>query len=109
MNDPFDRRDGPGLEVTPFHDRGIHATHPVELNMRAQACIEQTAPFQHANHLLDRGQRRCAAIQKLISDFQCGRETAGLRRGHAAQTGTAMDKEHRTGRFQLSNRPFTRR
>ena len=109
MHNPFDRRDRPGLQAAPFHDRCIHATHSVELDMRASARIEQAAVFQHANDLLDCGQRRRAALQKMISDFQCGREAAGLRRGHAPQTGTAMDKEHRTGRFQLSNRPFTRR
>ena len=108
MDNPFDRRNRPGLQIPPFHDRRIHPPHPVELHMRASPCIEQPALLQHADHLLDSGQRRRAAIQEMVADFQCGGETAGLSRGHATETGAAMDEKEGAGRFQLSNKPFTR-
>ena len=108
MDNPFNRRNRPGLQFMPFHNRRIHASHSVELHMGTSACIEQPALLQHTNRLLDSGERRCTALQKMVADFQrCG-ETAALSRGHATKTGASMDQENGTGRFQLSNRPFTR-
>ena len=108
MDNPFNRRNRPGLQILPFHNRRIHAPHPVELHMRTSACIEQSTLLQKTNSLLHHRKRRRAAIQEMVTDFQSRRETAGLNRGHATKTGAAMDEENGTNRFQLSNRPFTR-
>lgn len=108
MNNPFDRRNGSGLQFMPFHNRCIHPTYPVELHMRAAARIEQPALFQETNDLLHHRERRCAAIQEMVANFQCCGEAARLNRRHTTKTGAAMDEENGTNRFQLSNRPFTR-
>lgn len=108
MDDAFDRCDGPGLQILPFHDRRIHTAHPVQLHMRAASRIEQPALLQKANDLLHHCQCRRATIQKMVANFQrCG-ETADLSHSNAPKTGASMNEKNGANRFQLSNRPFTR-
>jgi hypothetical protein len=40
VQDPFERGHGAGFEVGPFHDRGIHPLHPVQLAIRSSSRIE---------------------------------------------------------------------
>jgi hypothetical protein len=40
MHDPFDRGDGSGFQVRPFHDGGIHPLRPIQLTIRSSSCIE---------------------------------------------------------------------
>jgi hypothetical protein len=40
MHDSFDRGNSSSFEVRPFHDRGIHPLHPVQLAIRSSSRIE---------------------------------------------------------------------
>ena len=73
MHDSFDRGDGSGFEVGPFHDRGIHPLHPVQLTTRSSSRIEQPRLLQKTDRTFNSDQRRTS----LREDGVAGRERIG--------------------------------
>ena len=73
MHDSFDRGDGSGFEVGPFHDRGIHPLHPVQLTTRSLSRIEQPRLLQKTDRTFNGDQRRTS----LREDGVAGRERIG--------------------------------
>ena len=104
VHDPFDRSDGPGVEVSPFHDCGVHTLNPVQLAIRSSSRIEQARLFQETNRTLDGGQGRTSLRKDAVAGRDRISQTDGLRRRHAPGTGTSMGENERTGTGQLSRR-----
>ena len=73
MYDSFDRGDGSGFEVGPFHDCGVHPLHPVQLAIRSSSRIEQPRLFQETDRTFNGDQRRTSSRE----DGVAGRERIG--------------------------------
>jgi hypothetical protein len=67
MHDSFDRGDGSGFEVGPFHDRGIHPLHPVQLAIRSSSCIEQPRLLQETDRTFDGDHRRTSSREDAVA------------------------------------------
>jgi hypothetical protein len=68
VHDPFDRGDGSSFELSPFHDRGIHPLHPVQLAIRSSSCIEQPRLLQETNRTFDGDYRRTSLLKNGIAN-----------------------------------------
>jgi len=104
VQDPFDRGDGSGFEMRPFHDRGVHPLHPVQLAIRSSSRIEQPRLLQESDRTLDSDDCRTSLFKDDIADDECISETGGLRRRHTSETGTSVGKNERRGTGQLRRR-----
>ena len=92
VHDPFNRSDGSGFEVGPFHDCGVHTLHPVQLAIRASSCVEQFRLFQNADRRFNRGDGRTSLREDAIAGRDRIGQTAGLRRRQTSGTGASMSK-----------------
>jgi hypothetical protein len=72
MDDALDGRHGSSVQALPFHNRGIHPSDTVELDMGSRSCIKHSAPFHDTNGVLHGDQRRAAAIKPMMTDLQGG-------------------------------------
>ena len=90
VQDPFDRGNGSGLKVPPFHDGGIHPLHPVKLAIRSSPRVEQSGLFQKTDRTCNSGERIGQAY--------------GLRRRHTSGTGASVGKNEGAGAVQLRRR-----
>jgi hypothetical protein len=90
VRDPFDRGDGSGFEVGPFHDRGIHPLHPIQLTIRSSSRIEQPRLLQEADRTFDGDDGGTALLKNGIADDECIGQTGGLRRRQSSETGTSV-------------------
>jgi hypothetical protein len=68
MHESLDRGDGSGFEVGPFHDRGIHPPHPVQLTIRSSSRIEQPRLLQETDRTFNGDQRRTSLLKNGIAD-----------------------------------------
>ena len=73
MHDSFDRGDGSGCEVGPFHDCGIHPLHPIQLAICSLSRIEQTRLLQETDRIFNGDQRRTSTREDAVA----GRERIG--------------------------------
>jgi len=90
MHDSFDRGDGSGFEVGPFHDRGIHPLHPIQLTIRSSSRIEQPRLLQETDRTFDGDDGGTALLKNGIADDECIGQTGGLRRRQSSETGTSV-------------------
>ena len=90
VHDPFDRGDGSGFEVSPFHDRGIHPLHPIQLTIRSSSRIEQPRLLQETDRTFDGDDGGTALLKNGIADDECIGQTDGLRRRQSSETGTSV-------------------
>ena len=104
VHDPFDRGDGSGFEVGPFHDCGVHPLHPVQLAIRSSSCIEQSRLFQETDRTFNRGEGRTSLRKDAVAGRDRIGQTGGLRRRHTPGTGASVSKNERTGTGQLRRR-----
>ena len=93
--DPFDRGNGSGFEVGPFHDCGIHTLHPVQLAIRASSCVEQSRLFQKTDGGLNSGDGKTSLRKNAVAGRDRIGQTAGLRRCHTPGTGASVSKNER--------------
>jgi hypothetical protein len=63
MDDALNGRHGPGVKTISFHNRGIHPSHPIELQTGSCPSIEESASFQDTNGVFDGAQSRTLSIQ----------------------------------------------
>lgn len=96
MHEPLDRGDGSGFEVGPFHDRGIHPLHPVQLAIRSSSRIEQPRLLQETDRTFNGDQRRTSLLKNGIADDERIGQTGGLRRRQASETSASVGKNKRT-------------
>jgi hypothetical protein len=68
MHDSFDRGDGSSFEVRPFHDRGIHPLHPIQLTIRSSSRIEQPRLLQETDRTFDGDDGGTALLKNGIAD-----------------------------------------
>jgi len=101
MHDAFDRGDGSRFEVGPFHDRGIHPLHPIQLTIGSSSRIEQPRLLQETDRTFNGVQRRTSLRKDGIADDERIGQTGGLRRRQASKTGASVGKNERTGIGQL--------
>jgi hypothetical protein len=104
VHDPFDRGDGSGFEVHPFHDRGVHPLHSVQLTIRSSSCIEQSRLFQETDRAFNGDQRRTSPRENGVGSRERISQASGLQRRQASKTGASVDKNERTGIGQLRRR-----
>lgn len=90
MHDSFDRGNGSRFEVRPFHDRGIHPLHPIQLTIRSSSRIEQPRLLQEADRTFDGDDGGTALLKNGIADDECIGQTGGLRRSQSSETGTSV-------------------
>ena len=90
MHDSFDRGNGSSFEVRPFHDRGIHPLHPIQLAIRSSSRIEQARLFQETDRTFDGDDGGTALLKNGIADDECIGQTGGLRRRQSSETGTSV-------------------
>ena len=95
VQDPFDRGNGSGFEVGPFHDRGIHPLHPVQLAIRASSRIEQPRLLQETDRTFDGDQRRTSLRKDSVAGRKRIGQTGGLRRRQTSGTGASVSKNER--------------
>ena len=104
VHDPFDRGNGSGLKVRPFHEGSVHPPYPVQLAIRSSSRVEQSRLFQETDRTFNSVQSRTS----LRKDAVTGRERIGqawrLRRRHTSGTGASMGKNERTVAGQLRRR-----
>ena len=79
MQNPFDRGNGSGFEVGPFHDRGVHPLHPVQLAIRASSRIEQARLLKKTDRTFNGDQRRTSLREDGVADRKRIGQTGGLR------------------------------
>jgi len=84
MHESFDRSDGSGFEVGPFHDRGIHPLHSVQLTIRAPSRIEQPRLFQKTDRRFNGGKGRTSLRKDAVPGRDRIGQTGGLRRRHTS-------------------------
>jgi hypothetical protein len=84
VHDPFDRGDGSGFEVGPFHDCGVHTLHPVQLAIRAPSCVEQSRLFQKTDRRFNGGKGRTSLRKDAVPGHDRIGQTGGLRRRHTS-------------------------
>ena len=96
VHDPFDRGDGSGFEVGPFHDCGIHTLHPVQLAIRASSRVEQSRLFQETDRRFNRDEGRTSLSENAIAGRDRIGQTADLRRCQTPGTGASVSKNERT-------------
>ena len=104
MHDPFDRGDGSGFEMGPFHDCSVHPLHPIQLAIRASSCIEQPRLLQETDRTFNGDQRKISLRKDGVASRERIGQTRGLRRRHASKTGASVGKNGRTGAGQLRRR-----
>jgi hypothetical protein len=104
VHDLFDRGDGSGFEVGPFHDCGVHPPHPVQLMIRSSSRVEQSRLFQEANRRFHSGKGRTSLREDAVAGGDRISQTRGLRRRHTPGTGASVGKNERTGAGQLRRR-----
>ena len=84
VRDPFDRGDGSGFEVGPFHDRGIHPLHPIQLVICSSSCVEQSRLLQETDRTFNSGQGRASLREDAVAGRDRIGQTGGLRRRHTS-------------------------
>lgn len=104
MEDAFDRSDRTSSELRPFHDRGIHPLHPVQLTIRTSSRIEQTRVLQETNRTFDGDDGWTSLLKDGITDDERIGQAGGLRRRQPSETGASMGKNERRGIGQLRSR-----
>jgi hypothetical protein len=90
MHDSFDRGNSSSFEVRPFHDRGIHPLHPIQLTIRSSSRIEQPRLLQETDRTFDGDDGGTALPKNGIADDECIGQTRGLRRRQSSETGTSV-------------------
>ena len=90
MHDSFDRGDGSSFEVRPFHDRGIHPLHPVQLAIRSSSRIEQPRLLQETDRTFESNHRRTSSREDAVAGRESISQTGGLLRRQSSETGTSV-------------------
>ena len=80
VQEPFDRGNGSGLKVPPFHDSGIHPLHPVQLAIRSSPRVEQSGLFQKTDRTCNSGERRTSLHEDAVAGRERIGQAYGLRR-----------------------------
>ena len=80
VHDSFNRGDGSGFEAGPFHDRGVHPLHSVQLAIRSSSRIEQPRLFQENDRTFNGDHRRTSLREDGVAGRERIGQTDGLRR-----------------------------
>ena len=107
VEDPFDRGDRASSELRPFHDRGIHPLHAIELAIRPSSCVEQTGLLEKTDRAFDGDEGRASLLKNGITDDERIGQAGGLRRRHASKAGASVGKNEGSGTGQLRSRSRT--
>ncbi len=107
VEDPFDRGDRASSELHPFHDRGVHSLHAIELAIRPSPCVKQTRLLQKTDRAFDGNEGRTSLLKNGITDDERIGQAGGLCRRHASKAGASMSKNEGSGTGQLRSRSRT--
>ena len=104
MDEAFDRRHSASPQSGPFHYRGIHPLHAVQLPLCPSPCVEEPGLFKKADGALDREDCRTAMLKNCIAGGQCVGKARSLSRSHGTSAGAAVSKDKGTWSGQLRRR-----
>lgn len=107
MENPFDRGNRASSELCPFHDRGVHPLHTIELAIRPPSCVKQTGLLEKTDGTFDGDEGRASLLKNGITDDERIGQAGGLRRRHASKAGASMGKNEGSGTGQLRSRSRT--
>ena len=107
VENSFDRGDRASSKLRPFHDRGVHPLHAIELAIRPSPCVKQTGLFQETDRTFDGDQGRASLLKNGITDDERIGQAGGLRRRHTSKTCASMGKNEGNGTGQLRSKSRT--
>ena len=107
MENTFDGSDRAGSELRPFHDRGVHPLHAIELAIRPSTCVKQTGLFQQTDGTFDGDEGRASLLKNGITDDERIGQAGGLCRRHASKACASMSKNEGSGTGQLRSKSRT--
>jgi hypothetical protein len=72
MDYPFNGGNRASAKLVPFHDRRVHPSHTIKLELRPFSRIEKPAALEHADGLLNGKKSRTPSLKPRIADLQGG-------------------------------------
>lgn len=107
MENTFDGSDRASSELRPFHDRGVHSLHAIELTVRPSSCVEQAGLLEKTDGTFDSDECRASLLKNGITDDERIGQAGGLRRRHPSKACASVGKYEGSGTGQLRSRSRT--